>query len=99
MKVIDALIKIADGDEFAFKINDGGENESIVYIDKNKFLKYKKDDEDIRWYIDEEWLNMEVTIIENELTLIDPTPNEEKISEKINELINEVNKLKEDKQC
>lgn len=59
MKIIDVLNKIANGENFRFKIDD------IVYIVLENELYYS-DMEKAEWYIDEEWLNKEVEIIEED---------------------------------
>lgn len=60
MKLIDALQKIADGEEVDFKIECSGEKYSLV----KGFTLLDERDEEVRWYIDEKWLNNEIEIIE-----------------------------------
>lgn len=63
MKVIDAMQKITNGEEFRFKIL--SENKTYhVYKDSQVF---DEEDEDyVQWFIDYDWLNEEIEIIEEE---------------------------------
>ena len=58
MRVIDILNKIANGEEVRFKI-DGEEYHCFKY--SNLW-----GEEEVRWYISEDWLNEEVEIIEED---------------------------------
>ena len=61
MKLIDILNKIANEEEIGkFKIM-GMEH----YIDDDNFL-YAEDGKKVEWFIDDEWLNMPVEIIEED---------------------------------
>lgn len=63
MKVIDVMQKITNGEEFRFKIL--SENKTYhVYKDSQVF---DEEDEDyVQWFIDYDWLNEEIEIIEED---------------------------------
>lgn len=101
MKLIDILNKIANEEEIGkFKIM-GVEH----YIDDDNFL-YAEDGKKVEWFIDDEWLNMPVEIIEEDKKIpeklkdvikdncIKAVSNFE-LMDKINEIIDYL----EDKQC
>jgi hypothetical protein len=100
MKVIDAMQKITNGEEFRFKIL--SENKTYhVYKDSQIF---DEEDEDyVQWFIDYDWLNEEIEIIEdkkieritNKAFL--NSPFGELVGEKFNEIIDAINGMREDK--
>lgn len=67
MKVIDALIKIANGEDIEFKM----EYDDGIYFFKNMnsrglCFQYKNGEiEEIKWVIDDEWLNEEIELIQD----------------------------------
>ena len=95
IKIIDLLNKIAKGEEVPHFIID----EQEYYLGADGFLKELYGDE-VEWTLDAEWLNTEAEIIEEEKEIeainICKTEDEYFI-DKINELIEAVNKLKRDK--
>lgn len=88
MKVIDIFNKIANGEEVRFRLlcdND------IFYITKDCFLYNETQEELAHWYIDVDWLNEEVEIIE-EKKIPEKLPTNKlgtvsDIKDKINEII------------
>ncbi len=63
MKVIDMLDRIAKGEEVKFKIIATCE---VLNLTKDMHLFSITHDEPVNWFIDEEWLNYEVEIIEED---------------------------------
>lgn len=63
MKVIDILNKIANGEEVCFKILSEG---NVYELTDGANLYNKTQMKEIRWWIDEDWLNEEVEIIEED---------------------------------
>ena len=97
MKVIDLLNKIAKGEEVPnFMIE-----EQKYFIGDDGYLKTDFGD-DVEWYIFKNWLNEEAKIIEEEKDIeelrldaqITLDWNLAQIENKFNELVREVNKLK-----
>lgn len=62
MKVIDMLDRIAKGEEVKFKIM---ETDEVLNLTKDMHLFSITYNEPVEWFIDEEWLNYEVEIIED----------------------------------
>jgi len=66
MKVIDMLDRIANGEEVPhFRVS-----EVEYFLNDRRCLREKEEDrpsEDTQWFIDEEWLNKEVEIIEDKI--------------------------------
>lgn len=62
MKVIDMLDRIAKGEEVKFKIIATCE---VLNLTKDMHLFSITHDEPVYWFIDEEWLNYEVEVIED----------------------------------
>ena len=60
MKVIDIMQKVANKEIFKFRINDIN-----YYVDKSNYI-CEEDGTKVEWYIDDEWLNMNVEIIEED---------------------------------
>lgn len=104
MKVIDLLNKIANGEEVPKKIKINGDT---LDLENGKELYYRFQDKSstlcFDWYIETKRLNDEIEIIEDKK--IEKCKNYEEFESiddyiehlriKINELIDEVNKLKE----
>ena len=63
MKVIDMLDRIAKGEEVKFKIM---ETDEVLNLTKDMHLFSITYNEPVEWFIDEEWLNYEVEIIEEQ---------------------------------
>lgn len=99
MKVIDILNKIANGEEVKFRILSEGDRYELsdgCYLYNETLCK------DVRWYIDENWLNEEVELIEEdkkieELFFMGESENEKvnMLKDKLNEIIDYINKEKE----
>lgn len=62
MKIIDILNKIANGEEVKFKTID---EQLEYYCKENDFLR-DRNNQEVNWWLDSEWLNKEVEIIEEE---------------------------------
>lgn len=64
MKVIDAMIKVSRGETVSFEIlND----ENHIYRSTNgSFLYDDTSKQEVYWYIDEDWLNREIKLIEED---------------------------------
>lgn len=66
MKVIDIINRVANNEEIPYFYVD--DDRYTYYFDKGflKRIKYdiKETDQEIEWYIYSEWLNKEITIIE-----------------------------------
>ena len=95
IKIIDLLNKIAKGEEVPHFIID----EQEYYLGADGFLKELYGDE-VEWTLDAEWLNTEAEIKEKkkEIEAINICKTEDEyFIDKINELIEAVNKLKRDK--
>lgn len=105
MKVIDIMQKVANKEIFKFRINDIN-----YYVDKSNHI-CEEDGTKVEWYIDDEWLNMNAEIIEEPKKIekiemctggimsFDSVENiTTELKDKINELIDEINNLKENKQ-
>ena len=60
MKVIDIMQKVANKEIFKFRIEDCN-----YYVDKSNYI-CEEDGDKVEWYIDDEWLNMNVEIIEED---------------------------------
>ena len=60
MKVIDIMQKVANKEIFKFRINDIN-----YYVDKSNHI-CEEDGTKVKWYIDDEWLNMNAEIIEED---------------------------------
>lgn len=61
MKVIDIMVKVANGEKVRFKILDDIE----YYCEENQFL-HNEYGKEVEWLIDSDWLNKEVEIIEED---------------------------------
>lgn len=76
MKVIDVLNKIANGEEVKFRTK---VDDCIYELTKGAYLYDITSKEETRWWIDEEWLNEEVEIIEDKkiekIKIEQDTPN------------------------
>lgn len=59
MKVIDIMQKVANEEIFKFRIDDVN-----YYVDKSNYI-CEEDGTRVEWYIDDEWLNMNVEVIED----------------------------------
>ena len=112
MKVIDAMQKITNGEEFRFKIL--SENKTY-HVYKYSQLFDEEDEDYVQWFIDYDWLNEEVEVIEDgkKIEKIIPTSLigidnlDEKIEvvhidtinaiDKINKIIKVINEMREDK--
>ena len=103
MKVIDLLNKIANGEKVPKFIV----CEDTYYLGDNGFLREQGVGE-TQWYIDKNWLNEEAEIIEEDKKIEklmyrwEETENgyeicDEELVNKINEIIDVVNKLKEER--
>ena len=98
MKIIDLLNKIANGEEVRFKID---ENPYHCYRYSNLYDEVEK--EEVKWYLSEDWLNEEVEVIEEDKKIekikvkSNFTHNQKKIVRKINEIIEEIEKIKDDR--
>lgn len=92
MKVIDIMVKVANGEKVRFKILDDIE----YYCEENQFL-HNEYGKEVEWLIDSDWLNKEVEIIEEEkkiekLEYIEngdfiEVPSNQELMSKINEII------------
>lgn len=104
MKVIDIMQKVANKEIFKFRINDIN-----YYVDKSNHI-CEEDGTEVEWYIDDEWLNMNAEVIEEDKKIekiemctggimsFDSVENiTTELKDKINELIDEINDLKEKK--
>ena len=101
MKVIDMLDRIAKGEEVKFKIM---ETDEVLNLTKDMHLFSITYNEPIEWFIDEEWLNYEVEIIEEDKKieklyeisnigdLMIKYPDNKQLMDKINEIIDYINK-------
>ena len=92
MKVIDIMQKVANKEIFKFRINDIN-----YYVDKSNYI-CEEDGTKVEWYIDDEWLNMNVEIIEEDKKIekfgeIEDGEHYE-IKRKINEIIDKLNEMK-----
>ena len=94
MKVIDIMQKVANKEIFKFRINDIN-----YYVDKSNYI-CEEDGTKVEWYIDDEWLNMNVEIIEEDKKIekfkfgkIEDSEHCE-IKRKINEIIDKLNEMK-----
>ena len=63
MKVIDMLDRVAKGEEVKFKII---ETDEVLNLTKDMHLFSITHNEPVEWFIDEEWLNYKVEIIEED---------------------------------
>lgn len=64
MKVIDAMIKISRGEKVRFEVLN---NENHIYSSTNgSYLYDETSEEDVYWFIDEDWLNREIKLIEED---------------------------------
>jgi len=97
MKVIDMLDRIAKGEEVKFKIMETGE---VLNLTKDMHLFSITYNEPVEWFIDEEWLNYEVEIIEEDKKIekLKILPENEYYSNavlygKINEIIDKINEV------
>ena len=99
MKVIDMLDRIAKGEEVRFKII---ETDEILNLTKDMHLFSITCNEPVEWFIDEEWLNYKVEVIEEDkkIETIDSidychstdTTKDMVLVQKINEIIHKINK-------
>lgn len=64
MRIIDAMMKISRGEEVKFKLLDGTDN--IYHLIHGCYLYDETNEEDVEWYIDEDWLNREIRIIKED---------------------------------
>lgn len=63
MKIIDMLDRISKGEEVKFKII---ETDEVLNLTKDMNLFSITFNEPVEWFLDEEWLNYEVEIIEED---------------------------------
>ena len=99
MKVIDAMIKISRGEKVRFEILN---NENHIYSSTNgSYLYDETSEEDVYWFIDEDWLNREIKLIEEDKKIeklgkhadvsgdlvCEWSFSEKKLKDKINEII------------
>lgn len=98
MKIIDILNKIANGEEIKFILESDGD---IFHWYKYGNLYNETQKEEVKWFIDKEWLNEEVEIIKEdkkieklELTTTDGGENTiyMLLANKIDEIIDFLNK-------
>ena len=61
MKVIDAMQKITNGEEFRFKILS---EDRTYHVYKDSQVFDEENEDYVQWFIDYDWLNEEVEIIE-----------------------------------
>ena len=102
MKVIDAMIKVSRGEKVSFEILN---NDNHIYHSTNgSFLYDETSKQEVYWYIDEDWLNREIKLIEEDKKIERITdkaflnsPFGELVGGKFNEIIDVLNEMREDK--
>lgn len=103
MKVIDAMIKISRGEKVRFEILN---NENHIYSSTNGSCLYDEtSEEDVYWFIGEDWLNREIKLIEEDKKIeklgkyadvsgdlaCEWSFSEKKLKDKINEIVDYIN--------
>lgn len=98
MRIIDLINKIANEENVPAKVKYDGEIYEYDETDCNEIGRYCK--ENGSWLFDDAYLNDEVEIVDEKIKKLNAKANyieDEEVLTKINELIEEVNKLKFEK--